>query len=75
MSGTVVARAALGFVLGAVMAVFLPPLAFAMALVMAGILGWARVRHQDVQPLPSLGGGFLAAVLAYLALAIVAALG
>jgi hypothetical protein len=64
-----------GFALGAVMAVFLPPLAFAIALVLGGVVLWTRLRHHDVQPLTALAAGFLVAVLAYVALAVAYALG
>ena len=40
------ARAVGGFVLGALMVVFLPPLAFAMALVLGGVVLWARLRQR-----------------------------
>ena len=74
MSVSSAARAVAGFVLGGLLAVFVPPLALAIALVLGGVLLWARLRHEDVQPLTALATGFLAAVLAYLALAVVAAL-
>ena len=74
MSVSSAARAVAGFVLGGLLAVFVPPLALAIALVLGAVLIWARLRHEDVQPLTALATGFLAAVLAYLALAVVAAL-
>ena len=74
MSVSSAGRAVAGFVLGGVLAVFVPPLAFAIALVLGGVLLWARLRHEDVQPLTALATGFLAAVLTYLVLAVVAAL-
>jgi hypothetical protein len=64
-----------GFVLGAVLAVFAPPLAMAMALVLLGILVWARVRHEDPGVLTPLAAGFLVAVVAYVGLAVAALMG
>ena len=57
------------------MAIFLPPLAFAMALVIGGVVLWARLRHLEAQPLTGLALGFLVAVLAYVGLAVAAAVG
>lgn len=73
MSAAALGKGVGGFVLGAVLSIFMPPLAFAMALVLAGILVWARWRDQDVQPVTALAAGFLVAVTAYLALAVLAA--
>jgi hypothetical protein len=42
-----------------------------MALVLAGVLVWARLRQEDVQALKGLASGFLFAVLAYVVLAVV----
>jgi hypothetical protein len=68
------ARALGGFALGAVMVVFLAPLAFAIALVLGGLIVWARLRRQDVEPLTALATGFLVAVVAYAAVAVAFAL-
>jgi hypothetical protein len=68
------ARAFGGFVLGALLSVFLPPLAFAMALVLAGVIVWARLRHEDVSPVTALAVGFLLAVAAYLVLLVLSLL-
>jgi hypothetical protein len=62
-----------GFLLGGVTAVFMPPLAMAIALVLGGVLLWARFRHEDVRILAAPGAGFLLAVGIYVALAVVAA--
>ena len=45
-----------------------------MALVLAGVLLWARLRHEDVETLAALAPGFLVAVLAYVVLAVVSVL-
>jgi hypothetical protein len=61
-----------GFVIGAVMTIALGSLGLAIALVLAGILVWARVRHQDV----SAGAvGYVVAAAAYVVLVVVANLG
>lgn len=75
LSGAAAARALGGFALGALMVVFLPPLAFAIALVLGGLVLWARLRRQDVQPLTALAAGYLLAVVIYVGLAIAFALG
>ena len=69
-----VARAVVGFVLGAVLVVLMPALGLAMGLVLVGVLVWARLRHEDVQALAGLATGFLVAVLAYVVLAVVSVL-
>ena len=74
MSGVTVGRVVVGFVLGAVLVVLMPTLGLAMALVLAGVLVWARLRHEDVQALTGLATGFLVAVLAYVVLAVVSVL-
>ena len=74
MSAVKVARAVTGFVLGAVLVVLLPAIAIAMALVLAGVLVWARLRHEDVEALTALAPGFLVAVLAYVVLAVASVL-
>jgi xanthine/uracil/vitamin C permease (AzgA family) len=71
MSALTVGRAVVGFVLGAVLVVLMPALGLAMALVLAGVLLWARLRREDVQALTGLASGFLVAVLAYVVLAVV----
>jgi tetrahydromethanopterin S-methyltransferase subunit F len=71
MSAVTVGRAVVGFVLGAVLVVLMPALGLAMALVLAGVLVWARLRQEDVQALKGLASGFLFAVLAYVVLAVV----
>jgi hypothetical protein len=62
-------RVAGGFALGAVMAVFLPPLAVAMALVLGGVLAWSRLREEP-QPFTPLASGFVVAVGLYVALGV-----
>ena len=74
MSAVAVGRAVVGFVLGALLVFFLPALGLAMALVLAGVLLWARLRQEDVQALAGLASGFLVAVLAYVVLAVVSVL-
>ena len=74
MSAVTVGRAVVGFVLGAALVFLMPALGLAMALVLAGVLVWARLRHEDVQALTGLASGFLLAVLAYVALAVVSVL-
>ena len=74
MSAVTVGRAVVGFVLGAVLVFFMPALGLAMALVLAGVLVWARLRQEDVHALTGLASGFLLAVLAYVALAVVSVL-
>jgi hypothetical protein len=69
------ARALGGFALGALMVVFIPPLAFAIALVLGGLVLWARLRRQDMQPLTALAAGYLVAVVIYVGLAVAFALG
>jgi tetrahydromethanopterin S-methyltransferase subunit F len=71
VSAVTVGRAVVGFVLGAVLVVLMPALGLAMALVLAGVLVWARLRQEDVQALKGLASGFLFAVLAYVVLAVV----
>jgi hypothetical protein len=51
------------------MAVFLPPLAVAMALVLGGVLAWSRLREEP-QPFTPLASGFVVAVGLYVALAV-----
>jgi tetrahydromethanopterin S-methyltransferase subunit F len=74
MSAVTVGRAVVGFVLGAVLVVLMPALGLAMALVLAGVLVWARLRQEDVQALKGLASGFLFAVLAYVVLAVISVL-
>jgi xanthine/uracil/vitamin C permease (AzgA family) len=74
MSAVTVARAVAGFVLGAVLVLVMPALGIAMALVLAGVLVWARLRHEDVEALSALAPGFLVAVVAYVVLAVVSVL-
>ena len=62
-----------GFVLGAIVAVVMPPLALAMALVLGGVLLWQRFRGEPVEGIGAPAGGFLAAVAAYVVLAVVSA--
>ena len=69
-----VARAVAGFVVGGVLVVLMPALGIAMALVLAGVLLWARLRHEDVATLSALAPGFLVAVLAYVVLVVVSVL-
>jgi hypothetical protein len=45
-----------------------------MAVVLAGVLVWARLRHEDVEALSALAPGFLVAVVAYVVLAVVSVL-
>jgi len=73
--GADAARALGGFALGALMVVFIPPLAFAIALVLGGLVLWARLRHQDVQPITAVAAGFVVAVVIYVGLAVAYALG
>ena len=73
--GAEAARALGGFALGAVMVVFIPPLAFAIALVLGGLVGWARLRRQDAEPLTAPASGFVVAVVVYVGLAVAFALG
>ena len=68
------ARVVVGFVLGAVLVLLMPTLGLAMALVLVGVLVWARLRREDVQALTGLASGFLVAVVAYVALAVVSVL-
>jgi hypothetical protein len=64
-----------GFVIGAVMTIALGSLGLAIALVLAGILVWARVRHQDVSALKPGAVGYVVAAAAYVVLVVVANLG
>ena len=68
------AQGAGGFVLGALLTIVVPPLGVAIALVLAGILVWARLRHQDVGSLSPAAGGYRVAVAAYVLLAVLATL-
>jgi hypothetical protein len=61
-----------GFVIGAVMTIALGSLGLAIALVLAGILVWARVRHQDVSALKPGAVGYVVAAAAYVVLVVVA---
>ena len=61
-----------GFVLGALMTFALGSLGLAIALVLAGILLWARVRHQDVSALKPSAVGYVVAAAAYVVLVVVA---
>ena len=69
------AKVVAGFVLGALLAIVMPPLTVAMALVLGGVLVWARLRGEDVGQLTPVAGGFLAAVAAYVLLAVVTTVG
>lgn len=69
------AQGVAGFVLGAVMTIALGPLGLAIALVLAGILVWARVRHQDVSALTPGAVGYLVAAAAYVVLVVLANIG
>ena len=73
----IAAQAGGGFVLGALMAVFLLPLAFAIALVLGGVLAWTRLRGEDEQQqvMTPVTGGFVAAVAAYVLLLLGASFG
>jgi hypothetical protein len=64
-----------GFVIGAVMTIALGSLGLAIALVLAGILVWARVRHQDVSALKPGAVGYVVAAAAYVVLVVVANVG
>ncbi len=65
-----------GLLLGGVMAVFQPPLAIAIALVLLGVIGWSRWRGGDeAQPLTPFASGFVLAAAIYVALAVAAAVG
>ena len=64
-----------GFVLGSVMTFALGSLGLAIALVLAGILLWARVRHQDASALMPGAVGYVVAAAAYVVLVVVANLG
>jgi len=70
VSAAALGKGVAGFALGAVLSIFMRPLAFAMALLLGGVLLWARWRHQDVEPVPALAAGFLVAVTAYVALVV-----
>lgn len=63
-----------GFVLGALLTILTPPIGLAIALVLGGVLLWARLRHQDVAALTPAAVGYLVAVAAYVLLAVLAAL-
>jgi len=63
MSAVKVARAVAGFVLGGVLVVLMPALGIAMALVLAGVLVWARLRHEDVETLKALAPGFMGSII------------
>ena len=69
-----VAKGLAGFVLGGLMAVFVPPLAFALALVLGGVLLWARLKGADVKTFSWAATGYLMAVVAYVLLALASAL-
>jgi hypothetical protein len=62
------ARAVGGFVLGAILVVATPPIGLAMALVLLGVLGWLRWRHEEPEGFGPPAFGFLAAVGAYVLL-------
>jgi hypothetical protein len=62
-----------GFVLGALLTILSPPIGLAIALVLGGILVWARLRHQDVAAVTPGAVGYLVAVAAYVLLAVLAA--
>jgi hypothetical protein len=64
-----------GFVLGAVLAILVPPLALALALVLVGLLVWARVTGQDAGALTPPAAGYLLAALVYVVLAVLYAVG
>jgi hypothetical protein len=66
-------RGAAGFVLGALMVVFLPPLGLAFALVLAGLLAWVRLRGDEAGALTPLAAGYLLAVTCYLVLVVASA--
>jgi hypothetical protein len=70
-----IAQAVGGFVLGAVVAVLMPPIAFALALVLVGVLLWQRFRDETVEGLGAPASGFLAAVTAYVLLVVVSSIG
>lgn len=70
-----IAQAVGGFVLGAVVAVLMPPIAFALALVLVGVLLWQRFRDETVEGLGAPASGFLAAVTAYVLLVVFSSIG
>ena len=63
-----------GFVLGAIVAILMPPIALALALVLVGVLLWQRFRDEKVEGLGAPASGFLAAVTTYVLLAVVTSL-
>lgn len=71
----VAGKAVGGFLLGALLAVLIPPLAIAMALVLGGVVVWShRQADSDQQALTPLAAGFAAAVAVYVVLAVLGAL-
>ncbi len=62
-----------GALLGLVVAVFLPPIAFAIAIVAGLLMAIASVRNQPVDTVSPVVAGYLLGVLGYAVLALVAA--
>jgi hypothetical protein len=75
MTGLIAAQAVGGFVLGAVVAILMPPIALALGLVLVAVLLWQRFRNETIEGLGAPASGFLAAVTAYVVLAVVTSLG
>jgi len=65
-----VAQGVGGFALGALLTILTPPIGLAIALVLGGILAWARNRQGDVAALTPGALGYLLAVAAYVLLAV-----
>ncbi|MEO6511561.1 MAG: hypothetical protein ABIO16_11265 [Nocardioides sp.] len=70
----IAAQAVGGFVLGAIVSFLMPPIALALALILVGVLLWQRFRAETVEGLGAPASGFLAAVTAYVLVAVVSSL-
>jgi len=62
-----------GALIGLLVAVFLPPIAFAIAIVAGVLMSWATVREHKVESISPVVAGYLLGVLGYAVLALIAA--
>jgi uncharacterized oligopeptide transporter (OPT) family protein len=58
-------RLALGALLGALIGVYLPTIAFTMAIVLGGLLAWASMRKDPDEAMTPVAAGYLVGVLGY----------
>ena len=56
---------ALGAMVGAMVGVYMPPIAFMTAIVFGGLLAWASLRSDGDDALTAVAAGYLTGVLGY----------